>query len=55
MMNPLTTVDDLRELIKCLRCFGRDLLAHGGQNNSSAGPNPQSERSSAAAANPQPL
>ena len=25
MMNPLTTVDDLRELITCLRRFGRDL------------------------------
>ncbi len=30
MMNPLTTTDDLRELIECLRRFGRQLIAAGG-------------------------
>ena len=29
MMNPLTTVDDLRGLMECLRRFGRELLGTG--------------------------
>ena len=35
MMNPLTTDDDLRGLIECLRRFGRQLLVAGSDDRTS--------------------